>query len=179
VFGPYFSKKDPDTVSFYRHAALTPRFRRLAGTWYCQLGTDYCFTSDGRDEYRFADALLSGIKRLDRHAAVAGWTKTWATFLTQQPTLFASAKTLIFGDLETFEVDRGIEDRLWGPAPVQPRDDDTDEHLDQAEVQATLAAVGIETDDLFALDDDGTEPDEPSASPASEAMPSTRTGEDQ
>jgi hypothetical protein len=74
VFGPYYSKKDPGKVSFYRHAAITVRFRRLGGNWYCQLGTDYCFTRDGREEYQFADTLLAGIKRLDRHAAVAGWT---------------------------------------------------------------------------------------------------------
>lgn len=116
VFGPYRSRKNPDTVSFYRHAALATRFRRLAGTWYCQLSTDYCFTRDGREEYQFADTLLAGIKRLDRHAAVAGWNKTWAVFLAQEPHLFASEKALIFGGLETFEVDCGINDRLWGPA---------------------------------------------------------------
>jgi hypothetical protein len=91
--------------------------------------------------------LLAGIKRLDRHAAVAGWTKTWATFLTQQPHLFASEKVFTFGDLETFEVDRGIEDRLWGPAPAQSPDED--EANDGAAVEAALAAAGIETADLF------------------------------
>jgi hypothetical protein len=166
VFGPYRSKRDPDTVSFYRHAALATRFRRLAGTWYCQLSTGYCFTRDGREEYRFADTLLAGIKRLDRHAAVAGWTKTWATFLTQPPHLFASEKALTFGDLAAFEVDRGIDDRLWGPAPVQPRDDDTDEAADHADTEAALAAVGIETADLFALDDDGADLREPPPQPA-------------
>jgi hypothetical protein len=35
VFGPYYSK-NPDTISFYRHAAVTVRFRRFDGTWYCQ-----------------------------------------------------------------------------------------------------------------------------------------------
>lgn len=158
VFGPYRSKKDPETVAFYRHAALNTRFRRFGGTWYCQLGTDYCFTSNGRDEYRFADTLLAGIKRLDRHAAVAGWTRTWATYLTQQPHLFASEKVLIFGDLETFEVDRGIEDQRWGPAPAQSPDDD--ELNGGTDVAAALAAAGIDNADLFALDDDGTDPDD-------------------
>lgn len=165
VFGPYHSKKDPDTVSFYRHAALATKFRRFAGTWYCQLGTDYCFTRDGREEYQFADTLLAGIKRLDRHAAVAGWTKTWATFLTQPPHLFAAEKALIFGGLATFEVDRGIDDRLWGPAPVQPRDDVADDAADRADVEAALAAAGFETADLFALDDDGADLDELPAPP--------------
>lgn len=159
VFGPYYSKKDPDTVSFYRHAAITVRFRRLGGTWYCQFGTDYCFTRDGREEYQFADTLLAGIKRLDRHAAVAGWTRTWATYLTRQPDLFGADRTLTFGELKAFEVERGIEDKLWGPAPVQVRDDEPDDTTDHAEVDAALTAVGIEAADLLALDDDS--PDEP------------------
>jgi hypothetical protein len=104
VFGAYYSTKDPDTVSFYRHAAVTTRFRRFGNSWYCQLGTDYCFTRDGREEYQYADTLLAGIKRLDRHAAVAGWTRTWATFLTRQQDLFAAEKALVFGDVETFDV---------------------------------------------------------------------------
>lgn len=162
VFGPYYSKNEPDTVSFYRHAALTTRFRRIGGTWYCQLSTDYCFTSDGRAEYRYADTLLAGIKRLDRHAAVAGWTRTWATYLTQPPDLFAKEMTLIFGDLKTFDVDRGIEDRLWGPAPIQHRDDDADDTAENSRVEAALAAMGIETGDLFAFDDDGPDVEEPS-----------------
>jgi hypothetical protein len=160
VFGPYYSQKDPQTVSFYRHAAVTTRFRRLGGIWYCQLGTDYCFTSDGRAEYQYADTLLAGIKRLDRHAAVAGWTRTWATYLTQPPDLFSKEKALIFGHLETFDVERSIEDRLWGPAPIQHRDDDTDGTTDSAQVEAALAEMGIETADLFALDDDGPDLDE-------------------
>lgn len=157
VFGPYYSKKNPDTISFYRHAALTVRFRRFDGTWYCQLGPDYCFTSDGREEHRYADSLLAGIKRLDRHAAVAGWIRTWATYLTQEPDLFDINRALTFGELKTFEVDCGIEDKLWGPAPVQTRDDELDEAMDAAEVDAALDAVGIDTEDLFALDDEAEE----------------------
>lgn len=153
VFAPYRSKNDPDVISFYKHAAVTTRFRRLGGTWFCQLSPDYCFTSDGWQEYRYADTLLAGIKRLDRHAAVAGWTRTWATFFTQQNTLFATEKTLVFGELATFEVDRGIDDRLWGPAPEQTTGDETDEQTDGPEVEAALAAAGIEPADLFALDD--------------------------
>jgi Domain of unknown function (DUF4365) len=160
VFGPYYSKKDPQTVSLYRHAALTTRFRRIGGIWYCQLCTDYCFTSNGRTEYQYADTLLAGIKRLERHAAVAGWTRTWATYLTQPPDLFAREKALVFGDLESFDVERGIEDRLWGPAPIQHRDDDIDDTTDNAQVEAALVAMGIETADLFALDD-GPDLDEP------------------
>lgn len=174
VFGPYRSEKDPNRISFYRHAALTTRFRRFGSTWYCQLGPDYCFTSDGREEYQYADALLAGIKRMDRHAAVAGWTRTWATYLTRQPDLFTAEKALIFEDLAKFEVDRGIDDRLWGPAPEQAVDEETDDSTDGAAVDAALAAAGIETADLlFALDDGEREDDETPATPI-EPQPKTR-----
>jgi hypothetical protein len=170
VFGPYRSKKDPDTISFYRHAALTTRFRRFGGTWYCQLGPDYCFTSDGREEYRYADTLLAGIKRRDRHAAVAGWTRTWATYLTRQADLFAAERAIVFGELATFEVGRGIDDRLWGPAPEQVTDEEPDESTDGGDVEAALAAIGIETADLSALDD-GADVDE---APAPAVEPRTK-----
>jgi hypothetical protein len=172
VFGPYYSKQDPRTVSFYRHAALSTRFRRIGGTWYCQLGTDYCFTSDGRNEYQYADTLLAGIKRLDRHGAVAGWNRTWAIYLTQQPDLFAKEKALVFGDLETFEVERGIENRLWGPAPVQHGDDADD----TVQVETALAAMGFETADLFALDDDGADLDDLATTSESGEAPATPPG---
>jgi hypothetical protein len=167
---PVRSKKDPDTISFYRHAALTTRFRRFGGTWYCQLGPDYCFTSDGREEYRYADTLLAGIKRRDRHAAVAGWTRTWATYLTRQADLFAAERAIVFGELATFEVGRGIDDRLWGPAPEQVTDEEPDESTDGGDVEAALAAIGIETADLSALDD-GADVDE---APAPAVEPRTK-----
>ena len=78
VFGPHYAKSEPGKVSYYHHAALQMRFRRFDGCWYCQLEPDYCFTSDGYTESRLADKLLAGIKRLDRHPAVAGWTRVWA-----------------------------------------------------------------------------------------------------
>ena len=53
----------------------------IGGTWFCQLEPDYCFTADGYRESPFADSLLAGIKRLDRHPAVLGWTRMWASHL--------------------------------------------------------------------------------------------------
>jgi hypothetical protein len=153
VFGPYTPPAEPDTVAFYRHAAITTRFRRIDGIWYCQIGTDYCFTRDGYEEHPFADTLLAKIKRLDRHAAVAGWTRTWATFLTNRPS-DDTRRSLGFGDLTTFEVDRGIADRLWGPAPTQARDEELAATA-AADIDAELSAAGLDTVDLSALDDDG------------------------
>ncbi|SBW22369.1 hypothetical protein FDG2_2526 [Candidatus Protofrankia californiensis] len=91
---------------------------------------------------------------------MAGWIQTWATHLTRQPDLFVTEKALVFGNLETFDVERGIEDRLWGPAPIQHRNEDTDDTTDNAQVEAALAAMGIETADFFVLDDDGADLEE-------------------
>ncbi|MEV8547762.1 hypothetical protein [Streptomyces sp. NPDC051572] len=125
VFGPHTSKSDPQRVGYYHHAALRTRFRRLDGVWYCQLEPDYCFTADGYSEYPFADRLLAGIKRLDRHPAVRGWTRMWANYLCQDADLFTEARPVQFGELATMTVDRGIDDRWWGPAPsgAVPEDD--------------------------------------------------------
>lgn len=163
VFGPYRSKRDPGKISFYRHAALGIRFRRLGGVWYGQLCVDYCFTRDGYAESAFADSLLAGIKRLDRHAAVAGWTQTWANYLRRHPSLFEGARGISFGELATFPVERGIEEKLWGPAPTDQPDNDAEGAAERSAVDASLAAVGLDTGDLLSLlEEDHAEPDGPS-----------------
>jgi hypothetical protein len=166
VFSAHYSKTDPEKISFYRHAALGARFRRIGGQWYWQLTPDYCFTRDGYQESSYADSLLSKIKRLDRHSAVAGWTQMWAVYLQRQPTLFDDhSRLVLFGDLAAFEVDRGIDDRLWGPAPVSHADDEAGNALEQARADAELAAAGIGADDLIAMLADGEtgQPDSPNA----------------
>jgi hypothetical protein len=114
VFSPHYAKSDPERVSYYHYAALRTRFRRIGGTWYCQLEPDYCFTTDGYTESRFADSLLAGIKRLDRHPAVMGWTRMWANHLNRPLDLFSPSRPVLFGALETVTVGRGIDDRWLG-----------------------------------------------------------------
>lgn len=149
VFGPHYAKSQPDKVSYYHHAALQPRFRRFDGCWYCQLEPDYCFTSDGFAESRLADKLLAGIKRLDRHPAVAGWTRVWANHFRAE-----GGELLIgFGPLATMTVDRGIDDRWWGPAPVEltPDEDPDQAEAEKAVATALLSDADIDTDDLAAI----------------------------
>lgn len=153
VFGPHYAKSDPDRVSYYHHAAVRTRFRRIGGTWHCQLEPDYCFTSDGYAESRFADSLLAGIKRLDRHPAVFGWTRMWADYLTRPLDLFTPERSVTFGALATVTVGRGIDDNWWGPAPAGSAPEEDQEHSPAAEALAVtaLAAADIDTDDLAAL----------------------------
>jgi hypothetical protein len=156
VFGPHFAKSDPTRISYYHHAALRSRFRRLDGQWYCQLEPDYCFTSDGFAESRFADNLLAGIKRLERHAAVAGWLRAWANHLDRDPDLFSRPSAVRLGRLASVEVERGIDDRWWGPAPTSAMPDEEAETAD-ADVglaAAILADADIDTADLLSLLDE-------------------------
>ncbi|XRQ09245.1 DUF4365 domain-containing protein [Actinomadura welshii] len=169
VFGPHFSKTDKTRVIYYHHAALKPRFRRLGDAWYCQLGIDYCFTHDGRNESSFADGLLAGIKRLDRHPAVHGWTLMWERYL--QGDLLTANTMLTFGSLLTFEVDRGIDDNWWGPAPTQASADDDAPIRRDPKLEQQLQDADVDHDDLLAL------LDEPLVSPESapaRRRPSTR-----
>ncbi|MDQ6945025.1 MAG: DUF4365 domain-containing protein [Actinomycetota bacterium] len=151
VFAPHFSKSDPARVSYYHHAALRTRFRRISESWYCQLEPDYCFTYDGVKESSFADSLLAGIKRLDHHSAVAGWTKMWATYLRREPDLFSGVLPLRFGSLVAMEVDRGIDDKWWGPAPSGSMTEYDEE--DDASISARVGTASPDADmsDLLTL----------------------------
>jgi hypothetical protein len=153
VFGPHYAKSDPERVSFYHHAALKTRYRRIGGIWFCQLEPDYCFTADGHRESPFADSLLAGIKRLDRHPAVLGWTRMWASHLTPQPDLFSHELPVVFGPLETVTVHSGIDDNWWGPAPTAAMTAEEPGHQAAADAAAAadLVTHDIDTDDLFAL----------------------------
>jgi len=155
VFGPHADKREPGRIGYFHHAALQMRFRRLGRDWYCELEPDYCFTSDGLTEHRNADKLLAGIKRLERHAAVSGWTTMWAAFLRGPGDLFSPAKTVEFGELLTVQVERGIDDKRWGAAPAAGGDEIQERALREKDaVTAELAEIGIDTEDFtFLLDD--------------------------
>jgi hypothetical protein len=158
VFGPHPDKREPGKIGYYHHAALQMRFRRLDGAWFCELEPDYCFTSDGATEHRNADKLLAGIKRLDRHAAVSGWTSMWAAYLRGPGDLLTPAKPVEFADLLTVQVERGIDDKRWGPAPVADGDELQERALREKDaVIAELASVGVDTEDLMLLLDGSDE----------------------
>ncbi|MFF4985744.1 DUF4365 domain-containing protein [Streptosporangium saharense] len=170
VFAPHFSKADETRVTYYHHAALRPRFRRIGDTWYCQLGIDYCFTRDGRTEASFADGLLAGIKRLDRHPAVHGWTLMWQRYL--QGDLLTSDTRLTFGSLLTFEVDRGIDDNWWGPAPTQASAEDEAPARPDPKLEQQLNDAGVDHEDLLTLLEEPFMP--PEKAPAPQHRPTRR-----
>ena len=142
--------------------------RRLGRTWYCELVPDYCFTSNGKDPHRFEDKLRAGIKRLDRHAAVAGWVRTWAEFLRTPDDLFSTPKLVRFGDLATVTVEAGIDDRYWGPAPVAAESGPDDRETDDQGVQQVSDGYTEEVAQMLALfaADEHLDEQRPSASRA-------------
>jgi hypothetical protein len=169
VFAPHYSKTEPGRLSYYHHAALKPRFRRIDGIWFCQLSVDYCFTHDGQSESSFADSLLAGIKRLERHPSVIGWTRMWEAYL--QGDLLTADSLLTFGSLLTFPVDRGIDDAWWGPAPGTSAGDDVPEARADANAAIALDGAGIDDDDLLSL---LTEPSGPVSFPGKPARRTQR-----
>ena len=115
MFKGYPKKGDLTRVSYYRHAALKWQFLFVDGVWYCALTPDYYFTSDGRRESLYAADLLKKIKTFDRHQAVRQETRMWASILRGEMSLLQLPKPriLAFGELETFSLDRGIDDTSW------------------------------------------------------------------
>lgn len=116
VFKPHMKKRDASQVGYYRHAALRRRFIRIEDDWYLALLPTYHFTFDGRRESYWAADMLAGIKRLERNDAVRAQTETWARFLRaagHEGSLLADPAPLRFGELLSFEVKHGIDDRAW------------------------------------------------------------------
>lgn len=115
IFKRYTKKGDPTQQSYCRHMAFNGLFQRLDGDWYLEITPTYHFTCDGRNEDRFHEERLKGIKRLDRNPAVLGQLLLWADTLKQPiQSLFAQEYPFLsFDNLVTFELDAGIPDDVW------------------------------------------------------------------
>lgn len=128
----FFDKKlEEERLSYIRHHAFRPGFRRIDGRWHLEIEPDYLFTRDGRRESRRAHEYLSGIKRLDRNLAVIGHLKMWAHLLTRPPSLLMVEPPLLtFDELVAVEVSPGIDDALWlGKATPHPEEIDGQQEL--------------------------------------------------
>ena len=123
VFQPKINRKG--AISYYMHHALRYRFVSVAGDWYCALVPDYHYTREGQAGSRFPASLRSGIKRIEKNAAVRGQVRMWAAYLGREE----DSRVLEFGHLVTFGAGRGIDDAAWStdPEAVAPSDDDADD----------------------------------------------------
>lgn len=112
-----YSKKVEDgrTFVWWRHLAFHPQFRFLDGTWYLEITPTYLFMKEGGvDRDRFHEDRLRGIKRLEGNRAVLSCVLLWASLLRPSQGLFDIDAPLIkFGELSTFSLDVGIDDKQW------------------------------------------------------------------
>lgn len=108
-------------ISYYRHSAFVPRFRRYDGRWYLQIEPTYRFTTDGKRQHPHYERFLKGIKRIEKNATVLGQVVMWAALLRGREegdeTLFSESpySFLRFRDLATFDLGVGIDDTTWLP----------------------------------------------------------------
>ena len=117
VFQKYESKSG---FVYYRHMAFEAQFHRYDASWFLAVVPTYHYTVDGRQQLRYYESKVRGIKALENNPAVLGQV----FFLAQQ--LAAADADLFdvedraypflgFGTLERFSIDVGIEDSMWLP----------------------------------------------------------------
>lgn len=121
VFQAYRYTKGPrqGEVSYYRHVAFEPAFRRFDGQWHLVITPTYLFTSDGRRRHPLHAKYLSGIKKLEKNGAVLGQVVMWAALLRgrdedEEGMFFTPPYPhLRFAQLVTASLAVGIDDEAW------------------------------------------------------------------
>lgn len=127
VFRAYPDERDPAEARHFRHHALDHQFVRLDGEWFLELNPTYHFTADGWRDLPWGAELVKGMKRREKNNAVRALVDLWARYLRGTHGLFDDQKheLLRFGDLVTFDVERGVDERAWAKARVtDPSSDD-------------------------------------------------------
>lgn len=101
----------------FRHSAMWGQFSKYDGQWYLEITPTYLFTGpDGVSPSRFAPEWTSGMKRMEKNNAVLGQLVMWEGLLAAQSDLFVEPYPFIgFGNLLSFQIDRGIDDEAWTP----------------------------------------------------------------
>jgi len=95
----------------------------------------YHFTSDGKIPSKFRESYLSGIKRIEKHAAVTGNVLFWSHFLTARDLFSKTSSFLTFAELLEFSVDFGIHDEDWLD---KAEDEEKDRLLEQNSAEQLL-----------------------------------------
>lgn len=138
VFKAYFSRSDPNRVSYYRHVGFERHFKRFDGKWFLEINPTYHYTTDGHEPHPFREEYLSKIKTFEGNNAVGGVTIMFAALLRDEPSLFSEPYPHIgFGMLERFQISVGIEDKAWlRRDEKQPTSvDETDELLELRQIE--------------------------------------------
>lgn len=117
---------------YFRHKAFFSNFVRLGNRWFLEVTPTYYFTSDGKTEYWNSEALLAGIKRLDRHAAVRGNFLLWRSIFTEHDLTKRYNRIAFHPPLE-FELNTGIDDDAWQRTGINEASSTEDEEPDENE----------------------------------------------
>jgi hypothetical protein len=115
VFQSYTDRKDPEKIQHFRHHAVDHQFIRLDGSWYLELNPTYHYTFDGYRDLPWGSELVKGMKSREKNGAVLGLVDMWAYYLIGTDNLFSRRddSPIRFGALQSFMVDRGIDERSW------------------------------------------------------------------
>lgn len=116
IFRAYMSKKHPETVAYYRHAALVTQLYQFNTNWYLALMPTYHYTRDGYRASSYREEQLKGIKRLERNGAVLGQVLMWTSILTRAEDLFSASRPRVsFGQPSQLQLNWGLDDSTWLP----------------------------------------------------------------
>lgn len=134
VVSKHVSQRQDGTESIYfKHFAFEGRVRCFGQRWYFELTPTYHFTEDGRKPLTNAEALLAGIKRMERHQAVRNVFLTWKEYLTEENLLTRRSNYLSLLPPDAIPIDRGIDDVSWRPSAKEPDPTPADEADDEPE----------------------------------------------
>jgi nucleoside phosphorylase len=117
--------RDGQKFKYLRHLAFVGRFRYLSQSWFLEITPTYLFTTDGKTKYRYHDAQLSGIKRLERNRSFLSQVILWTAVL-REPTPLDRSKHLSFSPLCRFELSQPLFDSDLAPADAEAPEDSDD-----------------------------------------------------
>ena len=112
VCSRHMRKKDPKTISFFRHLAFEKSFKRFNDNWYLEITPTYFFTHDGRKLHTYYESKLKGKKALDKHPVVLSEVLFWAEKLSNPASIFFP-ELIAFNSLQKLPFTSGINDKLW------------------------------------------------------------------
>jgi len=133
--GKWHASKRTDGEGYFRHKAALSNFVRLGNRWYLEVTPTYYFTSDGRTEYWNSEALLAGIKRMDRHAAVRGNLLLWRSIFSERD-LTKRYNLIAFDPPAEFELNTGVDDDAWQRTGVDEGSSTEDEEPEEDEPES-------------------------------------------
>ncbi|MBB0026130.1 DUF4365 domain-containing protein [Ralstonia pickettii] len=98
----------------FRHSAMKAQFYRFGDDWYLEVTPTYFFTKNGREQSKWHEEWLKGIKELEKNGAIRGQLMMWVDILRNPPGLFDEGYPFLdFGPPAVFSIDRGIDDNAW------------------------------------------------------------------